>query len=255
MSTKEKLPRKVSLESLKNSEQYIKDAKILAKKRSYGHAFALAVFAEEELAKAVMYHLCTEGIFGINGKWRKDSLRHDKKQIFASWLAFLYELSLMAEEAAGFAQRKGKKEPQKIKQLYESKMDELIRREQRAFDREKGDVYKHLKPFEKLQKRREEAMYVGINLKDRKVTSPSDFKKSETREYISDVEERIEVLKDEITRKMKPQEKQAAITNIKERLERCTNEERRKLLEWYGLVRFGEMDRMYRKLKQGSNEL
>lgn len=68
MCEEEKLLRKIALLSLTNAEQYVKDAEFLVRKRSYGHAFALAVLGEEELAKAVMYYLCAEGIFGIDGK-------------------------------------------------------------------------------------------------------------------------------------------------------------------------------------------
>jgi len=221
--------------SLKNAEQYVKDAEVLLRKRSFGHAFALAVFAEEELAKAVMYHLCAEGIFGIEGKWRKDSLRHMGKQQFAFGIAFLYELSLIAEEAVEFAERKAKKNTEKFKRILERKVAKILQKEQDRFASRHGEVYEHLKHFEELQKKREKAMYIEANLQKKEVTSPKDFKKSEVKQYISHVKERVEVLKDEIRTKMKLQDKQRAMLLFKMRLTEFNEEGKKKLLEWYGL--------------------
>lgn len=42
---------------LENVNQYVKDAIILKDRRSYGHAFALAVIGQEELSKSLVYFL------------------------------------------------------------------------------------------------------------------------------------------------------------------------------------------------------
>jgi len=231
----EKLLRKVAIMSFKNAEQFIKDAEVLVKKRSYGHGFALAVLAEEELAKAVMYYLCAEGIFGINGKWRNDSIRHLRKQEFAFGIAFTYEMILIVEEAMDFAQRKAKGDAVKFKQIFEEKIAEILKKEEKLFASKRGDLYEHLKPFEKLQKKRERAMYVEANLQKTKITSPKDFKKSEAKQYITHVKERLEVLKDEISKKMKLQDKQVAMALMKMAVKQYTGEGKKKLLEWYGL--------------------
>lgn len=235
MSEKEKLLRKIALLSLKNAEQYITDAEVLVKKRSYGHAFALAVLGEEELAKAVMYYLCAEGIFGIEGKWRKDSLRHVRKQRFAFGIAFMYEIILIVEEAMNFAQKKAKGNTPRFGKIFEKKMAEILQKEQKLVASKHGDFYEHLKPFEELQKKREKAMYVEANLRKGEVTSPKDFKKSEAKQYISHVKERVEVLRDEIKRKMKIQDKQVAMCLMKVALSQYNEEGKQKLLEWYGL--------------------
>jgi len=235
MSEKEKLLRKITLLSLKNAEQYINDAEVLVKKRSYGHAFALSVLAEEELAKAVMYYLCAEGIFGIEGKWRKDSLRHVRKQEFAFGIAFMYEMILIVEEALDFAQGKAKGNATRFKQIFERKIAEILQKEQKLFASKHGDVYEHLKPFEELQKKRERSMYVEADLRKREVTSPKDFKKSEAKQYIFHVQERVEVLRDEIKGKMKIQDKQVAMYLMKIALSQYDKEGKQKLLEWYGL--------------------
>jgi AbiV family abortive infection protein len=231
---KEKL-RKVALLSLANAEQYVKDAEFLVKKRSYGHAFALAVIGEEELAKAVMYYLSAQGIFGIEGKWRKDSRHHVGKQGFAFGIAFLYEIVLIMEEAIDFAQRKAKRNVARFKHIFEKKIATILQKEQKLFASKRGDIYEHLKLFEELQKKRERAMYVEADFQKMEAISPKSFKKSETRQYISHVKEIVEALRDEIKRKMKTQDKQVAIYLMKMVLSQYNKEGKQKLLEWYGL--------------------
>lgn len=227
--------RRIAVLCWKNAEQYVKDAEVLIKKRSYGHAFALAVLAEEELSKAVMYYLCSEGIFGIEGGWRRDSLRHVRKQNFAFGIAFLYEISLIVEEAVEYAQRKAKRNGREFNQILEKKMAEIIQKEQKLFASNQGDVYEHLRHFEELQKKREKAMYVEANLQKKEGTSPRDFNKSESRQYVSHVKERVDVLRDEITEKMKPRDRQLAMYFMKMRLSQFVPKEKTELLKWYGL--------------------
>ena len=58
--------RKAMVESIKNSGMWLKEAKIVAKKASKGHAQALTIFAGEELGKAVICWLATNGVFPYN---------------------------------------------------------------------------------------------------------------------------------------------------------------------------------------------
>jgi AbiV family abortive infection protein len=235
MSEKEKFLRKVALLCLQNAERYVKDAEILIKKRSSGHAFALAVLAEEELAKAVMYHLCAEGIFGIEGKWKSDISWHKRKQQFAFGIAWVYEMILMIEEASEFAMKKAKGKVSEARQIYEKKIAELYQKEQTAFALKRGEAYKHLRRFEGLQDKRIKAMYVDADLKNEKVTCPKDFEKSKAKQYLSDVEEIVDALKDEIKGKLRLQDKQRAMFLMKKRLSVLNEETKRKQLEWYGL--------------------
>jgi hypothetical protein len=96
-------------------------------------------------------------------------------------------------------------------------------------------VYDHLKHFEKLHERRLTAMYIEVNWEKELVTSPKNFKKSEAKQYISHVGERIEALKDEIKGKMKLQDKQRAMFLMRKELSMLDEETKRKQLEWYGL--------------------
>lgn len=60
---------------LENSDQWIKDAKLLINNSSFGHANALLRFACEELAKSYLCWLCAEGILPIESKIVKDSFK------------------------------------------------------------------------------------------------------------------------------------------------------------------------------------
>ena len=49
------------VESIKNSGMWLKEAKLVAKKGSKGHAQALTIFAGEELGKALMCWMTING--------------------------------------------------------------------------------------------------------------------------------------------------------------------------------------------------
>ena len=53
---------KASKLCLDNAKQYVTDARLLYSTKSYGHALALTILSDIELGKAVMYHLCSEGL-------------------------------------------------------------------------------------------------------------------------------------------------------------------------------------------------
>ena len=67
------------VESIKNSGMWLKEAKLVAKKGSKGHAQALTIFAGEEVGKALMCWMTINGVFPFN-HWEVD-FRH-KKSVF-----------------------------------------------------------------------------------------------------------------------------------------------------------------------------
>ena len=74
---------KVMVESIRNSGMWLKEAKIIAKKGSKGHAQALYIFAGEELGKAVYCWLVRIGLFPMNHP-DVDYVEKDRDGIFRS---------------------------------------------------------------------------------------------------------------------------------------------------------------------------
>ena len=234
--SQEKFLRKVAKESLKNAEKFVSDAEVLFKRKSYGHAFALAVLGEEELAKAIMHSNAVDGTIGVKGKWRRDLSNHKMKQTIALSVASMYEVALMVEEAEDFAEEKAEGDDKRFKQIFEKKFQQILEEEEKMFDRKKGDIFEHLEPFRDLQKKREKAMYVEANLKEQRISSPRQFKKSTAKRYISHVKERLEVLKHGIGGRGSPKDKKIGRAFMKMVLSSVEGEQKRKLLEWYGVT-------------------
>jgi len=227
--------RKVARENFRNAEQFVKDAETLLKKRSYAHAFALAVLGEEELAKAVMYSLAANEIMRIEGKWRSKLIKHAVKQTIALGIAQIYELILIAEDAAINAKKKAKGDVRKFRELFEEELKKLIKEEQEMFARKRGEVFEHLEHFEKLQKKREEAMYVEANLEKERISSPRNFKKSTAKSYVFHVRERLDALRYEIGRTMTDSDRKIAISTRNAVVNQFQGEQRKKVLDWYGI--------------------
>lgn len=220
---------------MENAGLFLDDTEILFKQKSYGHAFALAVLGEEELAKAIMYSNAAEGIIGIKGKWRKDLRKQKWKQTIAFSIAMIYELILILEEAADLAKKKSEGDNKRFKQIFEMKVVEILQEEDELIARKRGEVFEHLEPFEELQRKRERAMYVDANMRELRISSPRKIKKSEAKRYISHVKERLGILKYEIGRKMSASDKKMARLFIKTIVSKSGKEQKKKLLAWYGI--------------------
>ena len=52
----------------RNAKRFFKDAKTLMASKSYGHAYGMLVFAEEEAGKALIFHCFADG-FLRNPEW------------------------------------------------------------------------------------------------------------------------------------------------------------------------------------------
>jgi AbiV family abortive infection protein len=229
--------RKVALESLKNAERYIKDAKILLKNKSFGHAFAMAVLGEEESSKAFMFQHASEGIAGIDGKWREEVVKyHTVKQRLAFGTALVYEIFLIAMKASDYAKKRAKGDGNRFKELFDRKYAELMQKEQKMASQARGDFYEHLIPFNQLQRDREKAMYVEANLIERRISSPKHFKKAIAENYIFDVDERLDVLRQSIGRKWTGSEKENAISFRRYVMNQLGEKQKKKQLEWYGIT-------------------
>jgi len=227
--------RKTARESLKNAEQFLNDAEILFKSKSYGHAFALAVLGEEELVKAIMYSIAVDGIIGIMGKWRRDLRQHKWKQAIAFWVALTYELILMLKGAWDFAKMKSEGNNERFMEIFEKKALETIQEEEKLAARRIGELFEHIEPFEELQKKRENAMYVDANLKELRINSPRKFKRTKAKRYICNVKERLEIVKQEIGKRRSAKDIEVERSLIRMVLDKAEEEQKKRLLEWYGI--------------------
>jgi AbiV family abortive infection protein len=116
--------------SLENAEQYIKDAELLIENSSFGHAYAFAILAYEELGRTV---ICIFGILGcwftdkdmitpnVKG-WNKTFKNHVTKQIIMKVIDELYGAIYQL-----FYQRYGVKESE-MKGLEVKDVKELIKK-------------------------------------------------------------------------------------------------------------------------------
>jgi len=201
---------------LDNAEQYIKDAELLRKNSSFGHAYALGVLAYEELGKAVM---CDFGILlcwfinkdaiTLNGKkWRNRRqnpfTRHLTKQrlqkIIDELCRAISILFGIEELEMKELQKEDVKEffvfiqplilmvdnietfkliSQSLKKIVEGDLQDLL---------EKRDVGRIMKDFT-LEEDKWRGLYVDIDWEEGKFTSPKMIKEDDASRYLSDVRE------------------------------------------------------------------
>ena len=97
--SEEKLLKEAVKLCLDNAEQYHKDAEILVALRSYGHALALTVLGEEELSKAIIYYLRSEGLLPENFRLHLDKKQYGylDEQAWAKGLTISYKIVELGE--------------------------------------------------------------------------------------------------------------------------------------------------------------
>jgi len=235
----EKMAEKILTEAVKlcldNAEQYIKDAEVLVKNSSYGHAFALSVLAEEETAKAWMYYLCVQGILGVHGDWRKDIRKHRFKQKLAFMLTLMYKVGELIYEIQESVEKMAEANSNKAKEIVLKKMKNFQERMVKSVTYQRGEFHESLKWFKGMQEEKEKALYVDLNIERKRLSSPKMFNKSEVRKYLSQVEKRLEMTKEGVNRPMIPSVKEYTKSLMRDFLRSCDEEKRRRWLRWYGL--------------------
>jgi len=231
----EKILREAVKLCLDNAEQYIKDAEILVKNLSYGHAFALSVLAEEEVAKAWMYYLCVEGVLGVHGDWRKDVLKHRVKQSLAFMLTLIYKVGELIYEIQESVEKMAEANSKKAKEIVLKKMENFQEQMVESVTYQRGEFHESLKWFKRMQEEKEKALYVDVDIERKRLSSPEMFNKSEVRKYLSQVEKRLEMTKERVNRPMISSAKEYTKSLMRDFLRSYNEEQRRKWLRWYGL--------------------
>lgn len=152
--------------SLENAEQWIKDAKLLIKNSSFGHASALLRFASEEIAKAYICWFTSEKIWPLKSKPIRDVFRYHRAKS-GVFLGLLFSLEYMLEHPI------------------EKAMKDMLE----ASDEE---IFKALEEFEHMiilaEKMRQRAMYVDVNLRKKEVKTPMRIGEKEPQSLLKGAE-------------------------------------------------------------------
>ena len=183
-------------EPLENARRYLEDARILNEHKSFGHALALAVLGQEEVAKSLSFILI--GLLYQAGKkekaeqWLKELHRDHAKKLQLAQLTTLLRTEL----------EKGKQkiEPAlpklKKKYLVGSRIEEVV---VEALDQVLPEPSKKLQENEdrarkesnRLQSIKKSGLYVDLNLDSLKMTSPTEISEKEALREIEKLEKMI----------------------------------------------------------------
>ena len=230
----EKTLRKALGLCVDNAEQFIKDAEILIENSSYGHAFALSVLAEEEIAKAWIYHICAEGVIGVEGTWKRDIRDHRLKQGFGLLLGLIYKIIGLLREIKESVDKEAGDNSRKAKRIALKKMKDFKEQMLESATHQRGEFHELLKWFKTLQDEKEKALYIDIDFRENTFTSPKKFEKRDVKKYLEQVEERLEITREMLSHRLTPSQKASIKSMLRENLKSYDEKERKKLLRWYG---------------------
>ena len=204
------LLREAAMLCLDNTEQYIKDAEALVRISSFGHAFALAVLAEEEIAKAYLCYVHAESGSEIKGRWRKILTNHRAKQALQHVLTFGFKMRFtvfdVLDSVKGEIERGDVTENQAKDRAFR-RLIEYPRRIMEEGSPESEEWDECLRWFETMQKDKEKALYVDINFEKGEVSSPKYMAKGEVQKYLSQVRERFEMTRFILSQPLSPEKR------------------------------------------------
>ncbi len=165
---------------------------------SHGHAFALAILAEEELGKAHICFLAAEGLVRIEGRWLKNLYTHEAKQAIQAGLTFLSAMIFpMFSDALELSRSPEFKDPKAAKKIRKDWFRRHLKRlEEAARDGtpEAAEFQSRMKWFDKMDLQKQRGLYVDFN-DDGVPISPVDVAEETAQEYLKEVEDRLEVAK------------------------------------------------------------
>jgi AbiV family abortive infection protein len=184
---------RLSHAAVDNAESLLADAKLLSGQGSFGHAFALAVLAEEELGKANTLWIATmdktatltkEGKLFLNGRPYEPFASHKLKQAVQLGPGFLLEqFDPIIAEISKVAE-KGPLDADAVINIVDTQMA-LLSKDQDTFLK----AVKPLLELAVLDQEKQDGLYVGY-LRD-KIKKPSEFSKERCQEVIDRVSLRI----------------------------------------------------------------
>jgi AbiV family abortive infection protein len=159
--------------SLANAKQLLRDAKLLIHESSFGHAIALAISADEEIAKAISCWLVAKRLVPEDSKVVDHAFsRHDIKHM----TQIVYYGRMQLEEEF----RRGKLSLIDI-------LKEGMRLTEKQLEKDIEKLYQLAMEREYL---RQDGLYVNLT-DDGTVSSPSQFTLTEAKDVVSGVEQRL----------------------------------------------------------------
>jgi AbiV family abortive infection protein len=175
-----------SLACIVNSKEFLSDARVLARKGSSGHAFALLVLAEEELGKAYLMILASIGLQVPNSILKRD---HVAKQVVCSTVFQELNLMLFAHLGRVFSIWSEYGDSDQTTRRTGILQARFAKRWELAVAKEGKDgssAHSELLRVRSLENRKWAGLYVDMD--DRRISSPQDFSRSETAHALRRVE-------------------------------------------------------------------
>ena len=189
--------------AVRNSHQYIEDAKVLAQKKSYGHAYALLVLSVEEAVKALA---CKERMEGRldEEKFKEFFISHKPKQKFVfrdlieevDALAIMFYTPFLSKETKRLIKRK--QNEIKHEDGIIPTFSEIIKPEIEGILKQKDEILEQMRSLhEEMQERKEVGLYIDFT-PERKVISPDVIDKEETEKLLEYVKYLYAIVHDTI---------------------------------------------------------
>ena len=151
----------VAKEAADNAAQFLHDADILGRTRSFRHACGLIALAEEEMAKALVLAFCATGILAHRGWFQLAFQKHKDKHVAMSVVAIVSRLERLYRGAI----------PTRRPATQKSKMDSFTKLLNRTVEllhrpkyltRQFAGLLEELRTLAELQKIRDKAFYVDL---------------------------------------------------------------------------------------------
>lgn len=193
-SSRPTLFREIAQAALTNAESLLEDARTLEGKGKFGHAFVLAVLADEEVAKARTFWLASQGFATTNlsgkslriGEKILEPFRlHKEKQIIQFATRWIDSMIDPIFDEVTRALDTGPEGMWRAMTVAEEHIKEV------AKDQAKMESFlKPLLEFSQIQRERDRGLYVDIQ--EGKLTEPSSFPADRCREFLEVVASEIE---------------------------------------------------------------
>lgn len=203
---------------LDNVEQYIKDVRLLVRNESCGHAFAFIVLGQEELAKAYIYHMCSEGLLpkSVIEKIARTRGSHIRKQIIAGTLAFVHTIVHFFQRLAEFAWEQAGDNYNKRLEIVGKKLKETTNDLKRNQDQYKKRMFEFLEELATLEEDKQSGLYVDVDITEGTLSSPKSLERHRVEEHLARLVTLFEFMKPLLVVKLPQSERRRMKTIMKQ---------------------------------------